>query len=160
MVKFLKNKGHSKKVGTDSKGSISKAVACLISTIQTRWAAYMNKMTAGFSRRTQILILVLFTGITLFILIKPLTGIFSRSDPLILNTGSLHQPRLIIPERKAKDVSDQQLLELRQFKIYRDSLNDTANLNKVLERLPGVRPGLIERTPKDTTNMKTPKDGN
>ena len=107
----------------DGKLRIAKRLAGYLIHLQTVWALWMNKRTAGFSRRAKIMVLVGIAGLFCAFSIYSITQVFQSGIIPKIHIDKISRNRPTIPlDVERPRTTDRQLTRIQQFKFFMDSL--------------------------------------
>jgi hypothetical protein len=130
---------------------ISAGVNNYVTVKQAKLAGFLNRKTQGLSTGGKKLILVaiclVFGGMSLYLIINT---VWSTSKPVV----SLKPKAISVPEHMDKTgeeslrprvlVSEQDMNEVRMFKVYMDSLKKSVKGKPLYDSILKARPGLMD----------------
>jgi len=129
-----------------SKGSL--AAGILYKPIQSAWAAWMARRTAGFTRSTwQVLLslfVVLFGGYSLYLAVNGFTARQAKSISITPIKIPRHATQTGDTPKAAPQLSEAGYSRIRQFRIYMDSLARSPTGKVTYDRIIKCRPGLMD----------------
>jgi hypothetical protein len=112
--------------------------------VQRRWAIWMGKRSAKWTKRQTTIYLVLFclvfSGVSVLILVDTF---FSKPRPSPVTVQSMPTLPVMRPDPEIR-VTDSDIAVIQQFNLYLDSLQTTKEGLQQYQELARDRPGLID----------------
>jgi hypothetical protein len=112
--------------------------------VQRRWAIWMGKRSATWTKKETTIYLVLFclvlSGVSVLILVDTF---FSKPRPSPITVQSMPTLPVMRPDPEIR-VTDSDIAVIQQFNLYLDSLQTTTEGMRQYQELARDRPGLID----------------
>lgn len=141
----------SKRRETDSvpkTNALSKAVQTGYKRVQGGWANWMMRHTEKFSRRTWVVLLVLFvlsvSTYSVYIAVSAFTGKRSNSITITPIKKPKHATETGEANKEAMEVSEAEYSRIKKFSAYMDSLARSPSGKIQYESITSHRPGLMD----------------
>ncbi|MBN9349269.1 MAG: hypothetical protein J0H55_01170 [Chitinophagaceae bacterium] len=116
--------------------------------LQTGWAKWMVKRTQKFSRRTWIMLLILFVLSTSAYSIYLAVSAITEKDGILITVTPIKKPRYTTEtgetDKEAAEVSEAQYRRIKRFRVYMDSLARSPSGKILYDSINSHRPGLMD----------------
>lgn len=116
--------------------------------LQTGWAKWMVKRTQKFSRRTWIMLLILFVLSTSAYSIYLAVSAIAEKDGILITVTPIKKPRYTTEtgetDKEAAEVSEAQYRRIKRFRVYMDSLARSPSGKILYDSINSHRPGLMD----------------
>ena len=138
-----------KESNTETKPNvISKGIQTGYKRLQGGWANWMMKRTEKFSRRTWIVLLILFVlSISAYSVYLAASAITGKAE-ISITVTPIEKPRYTTETREtdkeAVEVSKAEYRHIKRFRIYMDSLARSPSGKTLYDSLNSHRPGLMD----------------
>lgn len=116
--------------------------------VQGGWANWMMKRTENFSRRTWIVLLILFVFSTstysIYLTVSAFSGKKSRSITITPIKKPKHAVETGDAHTEATEVSGAEYARIKKFRVYMDSLAQSPSGKNLYDSITSHRPGLMD----------------
>ena len=116
--------------------------------LQAGWAKWMVKRTQKFSRRTWIVLLILFVLSTSTYSIYLAVSAITEKDGILITVTPIKKPRYTTETREtdkeAVEVSEAQYRRIKKFRVYMDSLARSPSGKILYDSITSHRPRLMD----------------
>jgi hypothetical protein len=116
--------------------------------LQGGWAKWMMKRTEKFSRRTWIVLLILFVLFNSTYSIYLAVSAIAEKDGTLITVTPIKKPRYTTETREtdneAVEVSESEYRRIKRFRVYMDSLARSPSGKTLYDSINSHRPGLID----------------
>ncbi len=128
--------------------SPSKGIQAGYKRLQWGWANWMTRYTRNFSRRTWLVLLVLFVTSTGSYSIYLAVNAIVAKGHTSFSITPIKKPKHLTETGEAKaaapDISDAEYSRIKSFRIYMDSLARSPTGKFIYDSITGHRPGLMD----------------
>jgi multidrug efflux pump subunit AcrB len=128
--------------------AISKGVQAGYKRLQGGWADWMMRRTEKFSRRTWVVLLVLFvlsvSTYSVYIAVSAFTGKGSNSITITPIKKPKHATETGDASKEAAEVSEAEYSRIKKFSAYMDSLARSPSGQVLYDSITSHRPGLMD----------------
>ncbi|WP_343748155.1 hypothetical protein [Fluviicola sp.] len=114
-------------------------LSVLFGRVQTVWAEWMNRKTAGLSKRTLYISLFLFIGFSIAYNSMVLLGTSSQ-----VGFGNIKTPIKVAQPKAVDDVYKSEIKKVKRFTKVMDSLYRSPAGRKTYDSIMKARPGLLD----------------
>ena len=127
---------------------LSKGMQAGYKHLQGRWANWMMKSTEKFSRRTWVVLLILFVlSISAYSVYLAASAITGKAE-ISITVTPIEKPRYTTETREtdkeAVEVSEAEYRRIKKFRIYMDSLARSPLGKTLYDSINSHRPGLMD----------------
>jgi hypothetical protein len=116
--------------------------------LQGGWAKWMMKRTEKFSRRTWIVLLILFVLSTSTYSVYLAVSAITEKDGILITVTPIKKPRYTTEmgetDKEAAEVSEAQYRRIKRFRVYMDSLARSPSGKILYDSITRHRPGLMD----------------
>jgi flagellar basal body-associated protein FliL len=145
MKPFLKRK---ESIAEPKPNVLSKGMQAGYKHLQGGWANWMMKRTKKFSRRTWLVLLILFVLSTSAYSVYLAVSAFTKKEINSLTITPIKKPKYSTEtgERpiEAAEVSEAEYNRIKKFRVYMDSLARSPSGKTVYDSITSHRPGLMD----------------
>jgi len=116
--------------------------------LQGGWAKWMMKRTEKFSRRTWIVLLILFVLSTSTYSVYLAVSAITEKDGILITVTPIKKPRYTTEmgetDKEAAEVSEAEYRRIKRFMVYMDSLARSPSGKSLYDSINSHRPGLMD----------------
>lgn len=116
--------------------------------LQTGWAKWMVKRTQKFSRRTWIVLLIVFVLSTSTYSIYLAVSAITEKDGILITVTPIKKPRYTTEtgetDNDVVEVSESEYRRIKRFRVHMDSLGRSPSGNILYDSINSHRPGLMD----------------
>ncbi len=116
--------------------------------LQGGWAKWMMKRTEKFSRRTWIVLLILFVLFTSTYSVYLAVSAIAEKDGILITVTPIKKPKYTTEmgetDKDAVEVSEVQYRRIKRFRAYMDSLARSPSGKTLYDSISSHRPGLMD----------------
>jgi len=128
--------------------AISKGIQTGYKRLQGSWADWMMRRTEKFSRRTWVVLLVLFvlsvSTYSVYLAVNAFTGKRSNSFTITPIKKPKHVTETGEANKEAVEVSEAEYSRIKKFSVYMDSLARSPSGKSLYDNITSHRPGLMD----------------
>ena len=128
--------------------AISKGMQAGYKHLQEGWVKWMMKRTEKFSRRTWIVLLILFVLSTSTYSVYLAVSAITEKDGILITVTPIKKSRYTTEtgetDKEAAEVSEVEYRRIKRFRVYMDSLARSPSGKTLYDSINSSRPGLMD----------------